>query len=50
MAETILVEIGKRRLIQSVGRPERFFRAYQDAAAQSGLFQFSEELLASLPS
>ncbi len=50
MAETILVEFGKRRLIQSVGRPERFFRAYQDAAAQSGLFQFSEELLASLPS
>lgn len=50
MAETIQVEFGKRRLIQSVGRPERFFRAYQDAAAKSGLFQFSEELLASIPS
>lgn len=50
LAEAILDEFGKPRLIQCVGRPERFFRAYQDAAANSGLFRFSEELLASIPS
>jgi hypothetical protein len=50
MAQTIQTEFGRRKLVQCVGRPDRFFRAYQDAAAASGRFQFSEKLLASIPS
>jgi len=50
MAETVQSEFGRRKLIQCVGRPERFFRAYQDAAAASGVFRFSEELLTNIPS
>ena len=49
MAETIRTEFGKQSLVRSVGHPERFFRAYQDAAVAARSFQFSEELLASIP-
>jgi len=45
MADTIIEALGKERLLETVGDPFAFFRAYDEAAKIRGLNSFSQETL-----
>jgi hypothetical protein len=45
MADTIIETLGKERLLETVGDPFAFFRAYDEAAKMRGLSSFSQETL-----
>ncbi len=45
MAKTIMEALGKERLLETVGDPFGFFRAYDEAAKTRGLKSFSQETL-----
>ncbi len=45
MTDTIMEALGKERLLEMVGDPFSFFRAYDEAAKMRGLSSFSQETL-----
>jgi len=45
MADTIMEALGRERLLETVGDPFGFFRAYDEAARKRGLDSFSQEAL-----
>ena len=45
MAATIMESLGRERLLETVGDPFAFFRAYDEAAKTRGLSSFSQETL-----
>jgi hypothetical protein len=45
MAKNIIEVLGKERLLETIGDPFGFIRAYDEAAKRRGLKSFSQETL-----